>query len=409
MKNGYGNFGKFMLLWAGEFVSSIGGGLTSFGLGVYVFTQTGSAAYMSLITLLGFLPTFFLSVPAGVLADRFDRRVLMMIGDGCSALGILFILFCMRDGDAAIWQICVGVFVSAVFSALLEPAYRATITDLLNKEEFSKASGLVSIAGSSRYLISPMIAGFLLSVSDVRLLMWIDVSTFVLTVVSTAVVKKGLGTKEREDAGSFFNSFKEGWQAIKTRHGIFILILVSSLITMATGIFQILAEPIVLSFSDAKTLGIVETIAASGMLISSIYLGARGIKNHFVSVLCTSLIIAGVFIFGFGLKENVVFMTVTCFGFFICLPFANNCLDYLVRTNIPENLQGRVWGFIGFISQIGYLIAFVSSGLLSDFLGKSLGIGVGRGAALVVCASGVILIIVSVILSQIRSVRALEN
>ena len=85
------NFNRFLLLWAGELVSSIGGGLTSFGLGVYIFKQAGSAANMALITLLAFLPTLLLSVPAGVLADRYDRRLLMMLGDGYSAVGILYI------------------------------------------------------------------------------------------------------------------------------------------------------------------------------------------------------------------------------------------------------------------------------------------------------------------------------
>ena len=97
------NFGKFLLLWSGELISSIGGGLTSFGLGVYVFHQTGSAASMALVTLLAFLPTLILSVPAGVLADRYDRRLLMMLGDGCSALGIIYILICMRNGGASLW------------------------------------------------------------------------------------------------------------------------------------------------------------------------------------------------------------------------------------------------------------------------------------------------------------------
>ena len=110
------NFRKFLLLWSGELISSIGGGLTSFGLGVYIFQQTGSAASMALVTLLGFLPTLLLSVPAGVLADRYDRRLLMMIGDGCSAIGILYILICMMNGGASLAQICIGVFVSAFFS-----------------------------------------------------------------------------------------------------------------------------------------------------------------------------------------------------------------------------------------------------------------------------------------------------
>ena len=106
-----------------------------------------------------------------LIADRYDRRILMMIGDGCSALGIIYILICMIQGKASLLNICIGVFVSSVFSSLLEPSYRATITDLLTKEEFSKASGLVSLAGSARYLVAPVIAGLLLSVSDVKLLL----------------------------------------------------------------------------------------------------------------------------------------------------------------------------------------------------------------------------------------------
>ncbi|MBQ6149541.1 MFS transporter, partial [Candidatus Saccharibacteria bacterium] len=101
-----------MLLWAGELISSIGGGLTSFGLGVYVFQQTGSAAGMALVTLLGFLPNLLLSAPAGVLADKYDRRILMMLGDGLSALGIIYILVCMMNGGAELWQICIGVTIS---------------------------------------------------------------------------------------------------------------------------------------------------------------------------------------------------------------------------------------------------------------------------------------------------------
>ena len=138
------NYKKFLLLWAGELVSSIGGGLTSFGLGIYIFQKTGNASGMAFMTLLAFLPGLLLKVPAGVLADRYDRRLLMMIGDGFSGLGVLYILICMMNGGASVWQIYLGVIISSVFSALLEPAYTATITDLLTKEQYSKANGLVS-------------------------------------------------------------------------------------------------------------------------------------------------------------------------------------------------------------------------------------------------------------------------
>lgn len=403
------NFGKFILLWLGELVSAIGGGLTSFGLGVYIFKQTGSAASMALVTLLGFLPTLILSVPAGVLADRYDRRMLMMIGDGCSAFGILYILICMKNGGASFTQICIGVFVSAVCSSLLEPSYRATVSDLLTKEEFSKANGLVSLAGSARYLVSPIVAGLLLSVSDVTLLLVIDICTFVLTVISTGVVKRGIETKKAETKQSFMDSMKEGWVAVHSKSGVFLLIMVSSVMTLFMGVFQILAEPLILSFADSKTLGISETVCACGMLVSSVILGMHGIKKKYVETLEISLAASGLFMVGFGIRENIYMIFLFGFLFFAMLPFANNCLDYLVRTNISDELQGRTWGLIGFLSQIGYVVAYSLGGLLADFTGRLLDTSVGRGAAVVIIFSGVFLIATAIVMSQIKSIRQLSQ
>ena len=409
MGNHKSNFSKFMLLWSGEFISAIGSGLTSFGLSVYVFRQTGSAASMRLVTLLAFLPTLLFSVPAGVLADKYDRRLLMMIGDGFSALGIVYILTCMLQGEAKLYQICVGVFVSAVFSSLLEPSYRATVTDLLTKEEYSKASGLVSIAGSARYLISPVLAGILLAVSDIRLLFVIDISTFILTVISTAVVRKGIATKETENQSGFFQSLTEGWRAIADRRGVLLLILVSSVMTCFMGAIQILSEPLILDFADSTTLGIAQTVCASGMLVSGLLLGMRGIKKGYVKVLAISLFLTGITMIGFGIRENIYIICLFGFLFFATLPFANNCLDYLVRTNIPDELQGRAWGVIGFLSQIGYVVAYGLAGVAADGIASKLQIGVGRGAAGVVMTAGVLLSLTALFLYPIKSIRALER
>lgn len=409
MGNHKSNFSKFMLLWSGEFISAIGSGLTSFGLSVYVFRQTGSAASMGLVTLLAFLPTLLFSVPAGVLADKYDRRLLMMIGDGFSALGIVYILTCMLQGEAKLYQICVGVFVSAVFSSLLEPSYRATVTDLFTKEEYSKASGLVSIAGSARYLISPVLAGILLAVSDIRLLFVIDISTFILTVISTAVVRKGIATKETENQSGFFQSLTEGWRAIADRRGVLLLILVSSVMTCFMGAIQILSEPLILDFADSTTLGIAQTVCASGMLVSGLFLGMRGIKKGYVKVLAISLFLTGITMIGFGIRENIYIICLFGFLFFATLPFANNCLDYLVRTNIPDELQGRAWGVIGFLSQIGYVVAYGLAGVAADGIASKLQIGVGRGAAGVVMTAGVLLSLTALFLYPIKSIRALER
>ena len=400
---------KFLLLWIGELISSIGGGLTSFGLGVYVFQKTGSAAGMALVTLLGFLPTLLFTVLAGVLADRYDRRVLMMIGDGFSGLGILYIFLCMIRGGANLVQICIGVFISAIFSSLLDPSYRATITDLLSKEEFSKASGLVSLAGSARYLFSPIIAGLLLAYHDISLLLLIDVSTFFVTITTTFIVRQGIKAIQHTEKQSFLESIKEGWSAIHIEKGVFVLVLCSSLITLFLGTLQILVEPMILSFADSKVLGIIETLCASGMLASGILLGSFGIKKEYGKVLQISFFMAGIFMIGMSIFENLVCISIFGFFFFATLPFCNNCMDYLCRTNIPDALQGRAWGFIGFLSQIGYVIAYAVSGLAADGLGNLSGMGVGRGAAMMIGISGVLLSLVAVTLLRFPAIKELEK
>lgn len=418
------SFGKFMLLWSGDFISAIGNGLTSFGLGVYIFQQTGKVSLMALVTLLAFLPSLLFGPIAGVLADRYDRRLLMVLGDSLSAVGLLFILINMMQGKAQFWQICVGVTISSVFTSLLEPAYKATITDLLNPEQYSKASGLVQIAGSAKYLISPALAGFLLTVSDIRLLLVLDICTFFVTVITTLVVKKGLQSKKTEKKFSLLDELKTGWDALHMKKGILTLVVMGALITFCLGFIQTLVSPMILSFSDSATLGTLMTVITLGMLVSSGILGGISIKKGYTAILSFSLFGAGIFMALFGLQENIVFIGVAGFLFFAMLPFANASLDYLIRTNIDNQLQGRAWGIIGLISQLGYVAAYAVSGLLSDYVftpllledgillknvGKILGVGPGRGIGLLIVLAGTLLCVTSGILLCMKSIRKLEN
>lgn len=408
-KNG---FSRFLLLFAGEMISSIGSGLTSFGLGVYIFQKTGRAADMALVTLMGFLPTLLLSLPAGTLADRHDRRLLMMIGDGLSALGILYILFCMVQGEISLWQICLGVFVSAFFSALLEPAFRATITDLLTPDEYSRAAGLLSLAQSARFLISPVLAGALLAVTDIKVLLVIDACTFFPTVFAAAAVKNSIKTESKtahDKKLSFLASMKEGWQSVSQNRGLLILILVSSLLTCFMGSFQILAQPIILSFADSAALGTGETICACGMLVSSLWLGAKGIQGGYIRTLSTALFAAGLCMAGFAWQENIWIVCLFGFLFFMALPFANNCLDCLVRQVIPGQLQGRAWGLISFLSQIGYVFAYTLAGTAADQLAALFHVSVGRGSALVLLIAGLLLACTALALAGIKPVQQLER
>ncbi len=187
------------------------------------------------------------------------------------------------------------------------------------------------------------------------------------------------------------------------------LIIVSSVMTCFMGTMQILAEPMILDFTGSRILGITETICAGGMLVSSVIIGMRGLKKNYAGILSLSLAGAGLSMIGFGLRENIIM--IGCFGFifFFMLPFANNCLDYLVRTNIDAGRQGRVWGLISLLSQIGYAVAYGTAGLLADRSAAAWNTGVGRGAAAVIMLSGVLLMLTAIVLHQFKEVRDLEQ
>jgi len=149
------------------------------------------------------------------------------------------------------------------------------------------------------------------------------------------------------------------------------------------GTIQVLSEPMILDFADSKTLGIAESICACGMLVSSVLLGIKGMKKGYTKVLSISLAFAGMAMVVFGLKENIILICFAGFLFFSMLPISNSCLDYLVRTNIDSKLQGRAWGVIGFLSQIGYVAAYVAGGVGADAIAKGLSVGAGRVEALI--------------------------
>jgi len=419
------SFGRFMVLWVGDFYANIASGLTAFALGIYMFELTGTATSVALTILFAFLPAMLLNPVAGVLADRFDRRLMMIIGDGCSALGLVYILLCIMSGHVSEWQVYLGVGISSVFIALLEPAYKATITDLLTKEQFAKASGLVQLAGSSKFLLSPFIAGFLLTITDIRTILIIDISTIAVTVPITMFIKKRIASAAAErDKQGFFIEFADGWRAISSNKGLLLMILIISIMTFYIGFLQTLFTPMLLAFTDAKTLGIVESISAVGMLVSSLLLGVFTITRKYVNQLVAGLIAAGLFIAMFGFTTSVFIITLSGFLFFASLPFINTSADVLIRANIPNDKQGRAWGMIGILSQFGYVAAYAISGVLADqvfnpllrengalasSVGRIIGVGDGRGIGLMLIISGLMLVISAIIMGKIRSIRTLER
>lgn len=414
---------KFMMIWFSELVSSIGSGMTAFALSIYVYQLTGSVSYVSLVTLLAFLPTILLSPVGGVLADRYDRRLLMIIGDFCSGLGLLFVFWNIQTGAERMLPILIGVAFNAVFVALLEPAYRATITDLLSEEEYAKASGMVQMAGNARYLISPALAGILLAVADIRLILLIDISTFFLTVTMVAMVRKTIQKPVQRESIGFGKEMGQGLSMITKNKGVSALVFIMAFVCFFMGFVQTLMAPMVLAVSDAKTVGILESVCAVGLLVGSIWIGIVGIKKDYARVLCIAGIFCGLFIVMSGVNQSLIITGGGIFLFFMCLPFMNTSAEVMIRVSIPNEMQGRVWGMISLLTQAGTVIAYALCGILADYVfeplfmeggllegsvGRIIGTGQGRGIGFLLILAGIGMAATAIAIGRNKQIRKIQ-
>lgn len=429
----------FLVIWTGQLLSRMGSGMSAFALGVYLLHQTGSTAVYSLLLFAAFFPPILLSPLGGVLADRMDRRGLMIFGDLGSALGILFvalIIWTFKEGTGEglyYWPVYAGVVVSSLFTAFHSPAFKASVSDLLKEKDYAKASGLIQLAEASRYLLAPVLAAFLMSHFSLPVVLLIDIGTYLLAMVTTVLARKALkaskggavistegaitnckeGTPGTMGVGALlagsFKDLKDGFRYIRSRRALISLLRLTTFVTFCTGVLQTLFAPILLSLSDTKTLGIVQSVSASGMLVTSLLIGLVGGRNGQERILGASLIFLAVFTIGIGVSGTVLLFGVFAFGLYASLPFVNTSLEVLFRERVDNCMQGRAWSFISFFSQLGMLSAFLVTGVLSDHvfgplllesgvwantLGRVVGTGPSRGSGFMVVLVGTAMLVV---------------
>ena len=415
---------NFYKLWLGELISNIGSGMTAFALSVYIYEKTGSVSYVSLITLLSFMPSIVLSPIGGLLADRYDRRLLMIIGDLFSGLGLVYILWNIQAGEKSIVPIFVGITFSSIFTSLLEPSYRATLTDILEEENYAKASGLIQVAGSAKYLISPVIAGIVLSVADIRVILLLDIMTFITTCLMIFLVRKSINSEMKNYKKDSFKGLLEGLFIIKENRGVYSLVIIMFFVCFFMGFIQILIRPMILATSSVKTAGMMESLCAVGLLIGSLWIGIAGIKKNYSKILAVACFFCGIFMSMTGVNENLGIIGISTFLFFSTLPFMNSCADVLVRVSIPNELQGRVWGLISLITQMGTVVAYIISGVMADYvfepmfnkngilvenIGIIIGTGKGRGIGFMLILSGIGMLIMAIVIWKNREIREVSE
>lgn len=421
-------FSCFLLIWTGDFISTIGSGLSAFALGVYAFDRTGLATSTAMVVLCSFLPAFLFRPLGGVLADRFNRTFLMLVGNIGSAVGI-GVTFLLLDKSASnLFFIYPGIMLSSIFFACQNPAYKASVSDFLPEELYSKASGLLQLSNAGQFLIAPFLAGILMSMFSIKIVLLIDAFTFLFSAALVLLVILRFNIPEKKHAEAKKFSIKEdiyfGLKVIFKNKGIVFLISIVALLLFYVGLLQTLLPPMVLSFSTASVLGISQSVCALGMLAASFFITVVQRKQSNRRILSISLFFMGISFSFIGIVQNIWSVIIPGIIFFSVIPFVNSSVDVLIRKNISNEAQGRAWSLISVFTYLGAVIAYASAGFLADkvfnplFLpggilegsfGKVFGVGAGRGIAFMFFLSGILVSFLSVVVYKSRRIVELEE
>jgi MFS family permease len=418
----------FLIIWVGQLISLMGSGLTSFAIGVWIFQQTGQATPFAMTVLLGNLPRILMLPVAGTLADRWNRRWLMILADTGSALATLALFLLLGAGQLQAWHIYLLVVISSASGTFQEPAYKASVTMLVPKKDLARASGMMNAGEAVQLLVSPLLAGLLFVWIGMRGVILIDFVTFFFALGALAFVRipqPRLGAEEAKKKASLRQDMSFAWRYLAARQGLFWLVWYFALVNFLLNFAVVLHAPLVLSMAEPSALGMVQAASGVGMLAGSVIIGAWGGPKRRIKGIVGFISLAALGLAVMGLRPSPALVGLGFFLLLVCIPIASGCSQALTQTKIEPSVQGRVFAMRGMISQSMMPLAFLLAGPLADRVfgplmqaggalaqtpvGWALSAGPGRGIGLMFVLSALVLIAVSGMAWSNRHIRNVED
>ncbi|OGO32890.1 MAG: hypothetical protein A2Z16_04010 [Chloroflexi bacterium RBG_16_54_18] len=371
----------FLTIWAGQLVSLLGSGLTSFAMGVWIYQQTGKVTPFALTVLFSTLPRILLMPLAGSLADRWNRRRIMILADTGSALTTLVIVLMLGSNSLQIWHIYLLVIFSSIFGAFQELAYTASVTMLVPKSGLGRANGLMQLSQALETIASPVIAGVLFISIGLRGILLVDFLTYfcaLFTLLLVRIPQPVIEPQEGEKKLSVWKDFVFGLDYLRLRPGLLGLLLYYAMLNFLLNLAGVMTAPLVLSNHSASVLGVVQTLAGVGMLLGSLLISAwGGPRSRRIQFIFGMIGIAmlGMIAAGFGVHPLYPMVGYMLLLFFV--PMVSAVSQTIFQSKVAPEVQGRVFSVRSMLSRSMMPLAFLISGPLADLLFEPLMSGVG--------------------------------
>jgi MFS family permease len=402
----------FMMVWIGQVVSILGSSMTGFALGVWIFQQTGSATSFALTLLFNMLPKALVSPLAGILADRYNRRQIMMATDFMAGMATLFTAGLFLSGNLSIWHIYLLTAINASASAIQAPAFGAAVAQLVPKAQFGRANGMIQLGEGIGLVLAPLLAGLLIGIFGLAGVLLFDMVTFIFAVSILIFVRfpelNQTSQEMLEKGKSWKSQLVQAVNYLRIRPGLLGLVLVFTLANFFLGAAEAVLTPMVLSFTTAENLGLVMTIAGLGMLIGSLLVTAFGNIERKAYAVFGAYALLGLAVVVAGLRPSVVLISSALFFAFFALPTVMSFSQAIMQSKVEPNIQGRVIGLRMFMNTLAFAAAYLLGGTLADGLfeplmaengllaaviGAIIGAGPGRGMGLMFVLMGLLAVL----------------
>jgi DHA3 family macrolide efflux protein-like MFS transporter len=400
----------FLIVWVGQLITCIGSSITAFALDVWVYERTGSVTQFALVTLFNTLPLILVSPIAGPLADRWDKRWMMILSDLFASVGTLVIGGLFIFGRLEVWHIYLANIFSSTFLAFQWPAYYSSTSVMVPKQHLGRANGMMSLLTSIARIVAPPLGGVFLGLIHLQGIILIDFITMFFAIVPLMVLRfpEIKTPTEQTQANSFLDDITYGWKYLISRPGLLGLMAFSALSFFLIGAIQVITTPLILTFASVTVLGTVLSITGSGMLLGGLIITIWAINQHSINIISISMVLSGVFMFTAGLRPSLVLFTVSIFFIFLLQPITSSIMQAIFQRKVEIGVQGRVFSIrgaieVGFIP-LGYITIgplaekvfepfMATDGILANSIGKIIGFGQGRGMGLLLMIMGVLTIL----------------
>ena len=421
----------FLVIWVGQLVSIIGSGLTGFALSVWMYEQTGKATPIALNALFFNLPRVILSPIAGSVADRYNRRVILILADTGAALSTLAVAIILFSGNLEVWHIYLTTALSSAFSAFQEPAYRASITMLVPKKDLARAGGIQQIGFAIQTILTPLIASVLYLAIGLEGVILIDFATFfvaigVLLVVRIPQPKATTVIDEGGEKNSMWQDSLFGWRYLRKQPGLFGLLWYYAVVNFFLSLSGILMIPLVLSYGAATDIGIIQMAGGAAMLIGGLLMGVwGGPKSRLIWGVVLAIAMSGFGYFMAGLRPLTWLIGAAQFVILFFIPISAAMSQAVWQKKVAPDIQGRVFAIRAMIAYMIIPLANLAAGPLADhvfepllqeggalsgtFVAGVVGVGAGRGIALIFIISAFSLWISSTYAFANPRIRNLEE